>query len=359
MKRSPQLKTLIFLYKMVGSNAVAIVHRSTTCMQSSFAAFAALFLWRFPPSPPSLHCLAEICTTTGHQPDPSGDLNAGSAETKPRTTLLAFLGTLIFSPFRPPDSPVGVPEGHAFPWWGAPAEAVREMGSNHSQPIRLRPHLPGSTQAHVPWQATEASLYTAAFEGMSWLVSFGCTNCNGSAVFKHDFLIATLQPVAADFLLPKQKNALKLRKASETVKSKNMISIWRDATQIQASAMCTTLLTVVVVVWVICVMCPKLPLLRANTKHSGLPMFSVTSRKTPHLFHNSSQKKQFWNSFEDRGMLQLVVNGIHRGTTAASGKQELSAAVPFSFWNDLNLLKRRLWRKPKFQVFRLANPIEE
>lgn len=38
-------------------------------------------------------------------------------------------------------------------------------------------------------------------------------------------------------------------------------------------------------------------------------------------------------------MLQLVVDGIHRGTTAASGKQELSAAVQFSFWNEKIFVK--------------------
>lgn len=38
-------------------------------------------------------------------------------------------------------------------------------------------------------------------------------------------------------------------------------------------------------------------------------------------------------------MLQLVVDGIHRGTTAASGKQALSAAVQFSFWNEKMFVK--------------------
>ena len=57
-------------------------------------------------------------------------------------------------------------------------------------------------------------------------------------------------------------------------------------------------------------------------------------------------------------MLQLVVDGIHGGTTAASETQQLCAAVQFSLWNNFNFVQRCLMTETKVSS-RLANPKNE
>lgn len=169
---------------MVGSNAVAIVYRSTTCMQNSFASFAALFLWKCPPSPPSLNCLAEICTTTGHQPDPSGDLNAGSANTRPITPLLAFLGTPIFRLSVLRTVRLGsqkvthfLDEGLLSKLWGKWAPIIPNRSDCvliFLDPLKLMFHDKLNKQARTLQLLME----------WAGLFHLGCANGNGSAVFK-------------------------------------------------------------------------------------------------------------------------------------------------------------------------------